>query len=169
MSNPHNNHYDYTKDVPASAAYPEVSFNPPHDSSNFYSKVKKTTIILSVLTIIELFLGLYIYYLHEGVPSYSWVLFLKEVICILTLAKAYYIVAVFMHLGDEIKNFIMVIVVPLLLFIWFIIAFLQEGNAFKEARNKYDKYQLEMTTDAKKYPAPTAEHEPAKGEMHSEH
>lgn len=169
MSNQHNHHYDATKDIPASAAYPEVSFNAHHDDAGFYSKIKKTTWILSILTIIELLLGLYIYILHKGVPSYSWVLFLKGVICIFTLAKAYYIIAVFMHLGDEIKNFIMTIAVPSLLFIWFIIAFLQEGNAYKEARNKYDKYQLEKSTDAKKYPAPVHEHEPAKGEMKAAH
>ena len=40
-----------------------------------------------------------------------------------------------MHLGDEIRNFIMTIVVPLVLFVWFIIAFLADGNSWKELRN----------------------------------
>ncbi|MBW7913810.1 MAG: hypothetical protein H3C54_08990, partial [Taibaiella sp.] len=34
----------------------------------------------------------------------------------------------FMHLGDELKNFIMLILIPLTLFIWFIIAFLMDGD-----------------------------------------
>jgi len=43
---------------------------------------------------------------------------------ILTCAKAFYIIAEFMHLRHEIKNMIMTIAVPACLFIWFIIAFL---------------------------------------------
>jgi cytochrome c oxidase subunit IV len=65
-------------------------------------------------------------------------LFLKGVIVILSLAKAFYIVGVFMHLGDEVKNLIMTIVLPLLLFIWFIAAFLYEGNSWKTLRNTYN-------------------------------
>jgi hypothetical protein len=40
-----------------------------------------------------------------------------------------------MHLGDEIRNFIMTIIVPLVLFVWFIIAFLADGNSWKNLRN----------------------------------
>ena len=46
----------------------------------------------------------------------------------LTVVKAGYIVAVFMHLGDELKNFMITVLVPLVLFVWFIIAFLADGN-----------------------------------------
>jgi cytochrome c oxidase subunit IV len=70
----------------------------------------------------------------------TWVvLFLKGVIIILSLAKAFYIVSIFMHLGDEIKNMIMTIVVPLMLFVWFIGAFLWDGNYYRTSRNRYDK------------------------------
>ena len=68
----------------------------------------------------------------------------KGMVCILTLAKAYYIVSVFMHLGDEIRNMIMTIVVPLLLFVWFIAAFLWDGNEYKNLRNRYDKTKQEQ-------------------------
>ena len=68
-------------------------------------------------------------------------------VCILTLAKAYYIVSVFMHLGDEIRNMIMTIVVPLMLFIWFIAAFLWDGNSYKNLRNKYDQHFHERTIE----------------------
>ena len=67
-------------------------------------------------------------------------------IIILSLAKAYYIVSVFMHLGDEIRNMIMTIVVPLMLFIWFILAFLSDGSSYRHLRNKYDPYYKERTT-----------------------
>ena len=59
----------------------------------------------------------------------------KIVIGALTLLKAYYIVSVFMHLGDEVRNMIMTVTVPLVLFIWFIIAFLFDGNSWKNLRN----------------------------------
>lgn len=112
----------------------------------FRKKVRKTTILLSVITVIELAIGLAIYTIHKGPdPSHLLVLMFKGVVCILTLAKAYYIVSVFMHLGDEIRNMIMTIVVPLLLFIWFIIAFIVDGNSYKNLRNQYDKHFQEST------------------------
>ena len=54
-----------------------------------------------------------------------------------------------MHLGDEIRNMIMTIVVPLMLFIWFIIAFFSDGNSYKNLRNKYDPYYEERTLQEK--------------------
>lgn len=141
------NHYDPTKDISPSAAYPEVVFSHHTDDAEFRKRVKKTTILLSVITIIELLIGLAIYNIHKGEnPSAMLVLFFKGMVCILTLAKAYYIVSVFMHLGDEIRNMIMTIVVPLLLFVWFIIAFIADGNSYKNLRNRYDKHFQETTT-----------------------
>ena len=121
-----------------------------HSDEEFRKRVKKTTILLSIITIIELGIGLAIYNIHKGPdPSHLLVLMFKGVVCILTLAKAYYIVSVFMHLGDEIRNMIMTIVVPLLLFIWFIAAFIADGNSYKNLRNKYDKHFQETTTPKK--------------------
>jgi cytochrome c oxidase subunit IV len=87
--------------------------------------------------------------MHKGgAPNELLVLMFKGMVCILTLAKAYYIVSVFMHLGDEIRNMIMTIVVPLLLFIWFIAAFIWDGNSYKNLRNTYDKHYKESTMPA---------------------
>lgn len=120
------------------------------DDISFRKKVKKTTILLSVITVIELAIGLTIYNIHKGEnPSELLVLMFKGMVCILTLAKAYYIVSVFMHLGDEIRNMIMTIVVPLMLFIWFIIAFIYDGNSYKNLRNKYDLHFKESTMPKK--------------------
>ena len=128
---------------------PEITFEHHTDDAEFKKRVRKTTILLSVITIIELCIGLGIYTIHKGEhPNPTLVLFFKGLVCILTLAKAYYIVSVFMHLGDEIRNMIMTIVVPLLLFIWFIIAFIADGNSYKNLRNKYDKHFQETTTPA---------------------
>jgi hypothetical protein len=64
-----------------------------------------------------------------------------------------------MHLRHEIKNLIMTVAVPATLFIWFLIAFLWDGNSFKELRNRYDRHHLEMSKE--KAPAAEGEHEPA--------
>ena len=47
---------------------------------------------------------------------------------ILTLVKAYYIVAIFMHLGDEVKSLIWSIVLPVMFVIWLIVALIIEGG-----------------------------------------
>ncbi|MEY4637706.1 MAG: hypothetical protein RLZZ446_225, partial [Bacteroidota bacterium] len=51
--------------------------------------------------------------------------------------------------GDEIRNMIMTIVVPLLLFVWFIAAFIWDGNSYKNLRNKYDAHYKESTMPTK--------------------
>lgn len=113
---------------------PEISFAPEHSGST--KRIWKTFWLLSLITIIELGIGLAIYNIHKGEhPNASLVLAFKGMVCILTIAKAYYIVSIFMHLGDEVRNFIMTIIVPLTLFIWFIIAFLWDGNSWKNLRN----------------------------------
>ena len=107
-----------------------------HDDRSQVKRIWKTFWILSVITIIELGIGIAIYMIHKGDdPNHTLVLMFKGLVCILTLAKAFYIVSVFMHLGDEIRNMIMTIVVPLLLFVWFIIAFLWDGNTWKNLKN----------------------------------
>ena len=112
----------------------EVTFH--HEPAQGTKRIWKTFWILLIITIIELALG-FMMYLVPDMPSFL-VLFLKGVIVILSLAKAFYIVGVFMHLGDEIRNMIMTIVVPLMLFIWFIGAFLWDGNSYRTIRNRFD-------------------------------
>jgi hypothetical protein len=63
-----------------------------------------------------------------------------------------------MHLGDEIRNMIMTIVVPLLLFIWFIAAFLWDGNEYRVMRNRYDKTWKEQINKREIRAADTATH-----------
>jgi len=134
----------------SSVVSPEVSFAPEHGSGT--KRIWRTFWLLSAITIIELGIGLAIYNIHKGAnPNATLVLAFKGMVCILTLAKAYYIVSIFMHLGDEIRNMIMTIVVPLCLFIWFITAFLWDGNSWKELRN----------TNAGSHPAKTEQHKPA--------
>ncbi|HMK04493.1 MAG TPA: cytochrome C oxidase subunit IV family protein [Ferruginibacter sp.] len=111
---------------------PEITHAPEHASGT--GRIWKTFWVLSALTAIELGLGYFLYWKHGGL-SYGLTLSTKLLIAALTLAKAYYIVSIFMHLGDEIRNMIMTIIVPLMLFFWFIAAFLWDGNSWKVMRN----------------------------------
>ncbi len=127
---------------------PEISFAPEHTGGT--KRIWRVFWLLSAITVAELALGLSIYTIHKGPsPSASLVLFFKGVVCILTMAKAYYIVSVFMHLGDEIRNMIMTVVVPLMLFVWFLTAFLWDGNSWKTLRN----------TNGGSHPAKTEQHQ----------
>ena len=121
----------------------EVTFQ--HAPSDNVKRIWKTFWVLLIITIIELGLGLTLYALN--LPDDLRRMLIKGTIIILSLAKAYFIVSVFMHLGDEIRNLIMTIVVPLMLFIWFITAFILDGNSYKHLRNKYDKHFMERTIE----------------------
>ena len=91
------------------------------ESKNQVKKIWKIFWILLTITVVEVGFGIMLSHtLPKAVINF---LFLA-----LTILKAGYIVAVFMHLGDEIKSFILSVLIPLVLFVWFIIAFLADGN-----------------------------------------
>ena len=114
-----------------------------NEHSGNKNEVRNVTIILSVLTLVELALG---YIMYKWVSDDGFLrAAIKGTIIILMMAKAFYIVSYFMHLGHEVKNLIMTIVVPLALFIWFIIAFLYEGNSFKNYQERYDPFKKERS------------------------
>jgi len=115
-----------------------------HDDAAAVKEIWKITGYLSVLTIIELLLGFWMMK-FDIITGHSMRLAIKGTIVILMMVKAFYIVAYFMHLKHELKNLIMTIVVPLLLFVWFITAFLYEGNSYKNLRNSYDPYKKSQT------------------------
>jgi cytochrome c oxidase subunit IV len=123
---------------------------PGHGEPSFSTKaIWRTFWILSVITVVELALAI-LYYKTDFLPKH----FLNGIFVIGTLAKAFFIIAEFMHLGHEIKNLILSLAMPALLFVWFIIAFLWDGNSFKNLRNDYDRHHLEQSKT--KTPAPEA-------------
>ena len=123
--------------------------NPVHDNPGGTKEIWRTFWILLGLTIVELVFG----FILIGVESSGLRLLIKGVIIILMMAKAFYIVAYFMHLKSEIRNLIMTIIVPLALLIWAIIAFLYDGSSFRNNRNTYDAYKRDRgnihSTDVK--------------------
>lgn len=91
------------------------------ESKKQIGRIWKVFWILLVVTVVEVVMGMF--FSHSMPRGILNALFL-----ILTMFKAGYIVAVFMHLGDEVKSFITLILIPLVLFVWFIIAFLADGD-----------------------------------------
>lgn len=91
------------------------------ESKKQIGRIWKVFWILLAVTVVEVVMGMFF---SGSMPR----ALLNTIFLVLTLFKAGYIVAVFMHLGDELKNFIMLILIPLTLFIWFIIAFLMDGD-----------------------------------------
>jgi len=128
------------------------------DAHTFDTKaIWRTFRILLYITIFELILAIGYYEMTFSNPHFVKHL-LNGVFIILTLAKAFFIVAEFMHLGHEIRNLIMTIAIPALLFLWFIGAFLWDGNSYKNLRNNYDRNHLEQSKEK----APVKEEHEAK-------
>lgn len=114
-----------------------------HHEPEFSTKpIWRTFWILLGITMVELLLATI--HLKTGFPP-KYVL--NGLYLILTCAKAFYIIAEFMHLRHELKNLIMTIAVPALIFVWFIIAFLWDGASYKELRNRYDRYHYEQSKE----------------------
>lgn len=131
------------------------------------NEVRNVTIILTVLTLIELGLGFLMMKMADGS---SLKLATKITIIVLMLLKAYYIVGYFMHLKHEIRNFIMTIMVPLTLFVWFIIAFLKEGDSYLDLKNRFDpSYKERRKEPAKPHEGHGAETHEMKAEEGAAH
>lgn len=99
------------------------------ESKTQVKKIWNICLLLSVITIAEVILGMF--FSHQMPKALVAFLFLA-----LTLLKAGYIVAVFMHLGDEFRGFLITVMIPLVLFIWFIIAFLADGSFWLRMNNE---------------------------------
>ncbi len=115
--------------------------NAVHEHGEGTKEIWRTFWILLVLTLVELALGYWMIDMAHGALRNT----IKGSIVILMMAKAFYIVAYFMHLKAEIKNLIMTIMVPLCFLLWGIAAFLYDGNSFKRNRLNYDSYKKEVS------------------------
>jgi cytochrome c oxidase subunit IV len=122
-------------------AHTETHTHGHHDEKHSFDTkaIWRTFWILLIITCIELVVGMFI---APRFPHETKIWF-NILYIIFTGAKAFYIIAEFMHLRHEIKNMIMTIAVPALLFLWFIGAFLWDGDSFKNLRNTMDPHHKE--------------------------
>lgn len=107
-----------------------------HHSEEEGKKVRRkiwlVTAILTVITAFEVAVGAMV---HQDSPSW-WMV--KIIFIALTLLKAGYIVLTFMHLGDERKVLKYVILVPYLIFAFYLIFIaITEANAVHHTWSTY--------------------------------
>ena len=98
------------------------------ESKSQIKRIWKIFWILLAITVAEVVIGMF--FSHQMPKALVNFFFLA-----LTILKAGYIVSVFMHLGDEFKGFLVTVLIPLVLFVWFIIAFLADGGFWLHMNN----------------------------------
>lgn len=95
------------------------------DSEGSKKKVKKIwmiTLLLTIVTILEVSVGLWAY--NSGMHSVGLIIYFL----VLTVVKAYYIVKIFMHLGDEKNFFVWLVIGPLAFLLWCCGALIADGD-----------------------------------------
>lgn len=104
-----------------------------HDINDPESKAKvrkiwRVTLLLTIVTIFEVAVGLWLFKIS---PDVSKVAVHIGIICyfvVLTMIKAYYIVKVFMHLGDETRMFGKFVLTPMILIVWLAVVLLTDAT-----------------------------------------
>lgn len=92
--------------------------------------------LLAAVTLVEVFISLLGKgHLVPGLEDIGWlgVIFALLIIA-LSIYKAYFIIYEFMHMGAEVRGLRLTVLMPMLLLVWGVIAFFQEGNSWKERR-----------------------------------
>src|ERR1700749_3897332 len=122
----HNRNVPHNPDVPHE-----------HEGGMTVAHIWRVFWILLIITVIEVVWGMKIS--HHISPKWINAVFFLS----MTILKAGYIVAEFMHLRYEVTNMIRSVLVPLPLFIWFIVAFLADGDSWLNLRNRYAPHDRE--------------------------
>lgn len=105
-----------------------------HDYTSAKKIALRTIIILAIVTVVEVLVAL----TGKGyiIDGYHAPKFIMNTLMIgMSLYKAYLIVFEFMHMKYEARGLMLSVLLPVLLLIWAIIAFLYEGTAWKGNRN----------------------------------
>lgn len=111
------------------------------DHASYEDSVKgvyKGLILLAVVTLVEVAFSLFGKGHILGGDAFldsTWFIYaIGLILIVLSLYKAYFIVYEFMHMGYEVKGLAASVLLPLFLLVWAIIAFFQEGMAWKQNR-----------------------------------
>lgn len=100
-------------------------------SDNMVKLIWRTTLWLSIITIVEIALAIS---LTEFFTENGMLLVLNAFYIIMSLAKAFFIVSVFMHLKFEIKYLAITILIPLTFLLFAVITLLAEGDSWLHMR-----------------------------------
>lgn len=102
-------------DLIVNDSYPVQANHSEEAGAAIRKKIVFVTVLLTLITIVEVGLGIFI---KQGTSFWPVV---KWSFIVMTLIKAGYIVAVFMHLGDERKSLRYTIILPYALFILYLL------------------------------------------------
>ncbi len=95
--------------------------------------VYKGMILLGVITLIEVFIALVGNgHIIEGFHLPKWIMY--PAMILFSLYKAYFIISEFMHMKYENKGLVISAAWPMILIVWAMIAFLNEGGAWHDRR-----------------------------------
>ena len=109
----------------------------------------RTALILTGLTAFEFVIAFtkHLYGDWFGISQGTVTTMVVLLFVILTIFKAFYIIAEFMHLRHEVKRLIIVIGVPFLFIIWLIIGMMVEGGYWGSLARTADATELQVPAD----------------------
>lgn len=108
----------------------------------------KTILILGAVTILEVGFALLAKgHLIEGVHFPTYIIALVMIAG--SIYKAYLVIFEFMHMKYEMPSLAKTVLLPMLLLVWGVVAFFQEGTAWKASRDKIKDKNKQGLEDAK--------------------
>ncbi len=111
--------------------------------------VYKGLVLLAIVTLVEVFFSLLGKgHVIGGLEDIGWLGYVIGFVLIaLSLYKAYYIIYEFMHMRYEVKGLALSVLLPTTLLVWAIIAFFQEGTAWKDRRQQIEEKDKEKVEE----------------------
>ncbi|MEY4905033.1 MAG: hypothetical protein RLZZ292_2848 [Bacteroidota bacterium] len=110
--------------------------------------VTRGLILLGILTIVEVLIALYANgHIWAGHGIVRWIY--APLMIAFSLYKAYFIVYEFMHMRYEVGGMAKSVLLPTLLLVWAVIAFMQEGGAWKRNRQVIKDRNMEQVQPVK--------------------
>lgn len=119
------------------ANHDHIAAHEEHHEGMDAKKIWSVFFVLLALTCLEFLIALGFVH-HWGILQKG--MFVNIIYIVLTLAKAYYIVAYFMHLKFEKSSFIVSTVISFIFIIYFIVLLLTEGNYLLQVFQEHPLY-----------------------------
>ncbi|RMG75000.1 MAG: hypothetical protein D6722_01665 [Bacteroidetes bacterium] len=121
------------------------------DGASARKSIYRTALILTALTALEFTIAGLKHHLSStlGLSEGAAGLMVLVTFVVLTIFKAFYIVAEFMHLKHEVKVLAFTIVLPFLFILWLIIGLVVDGDYWGEQtalQNGFEVEQVQPTT-----------------------
>jgi cytochrome c oxidase subunit IV len=125
--------------------------------------VFKGLMLLGVITIVEVLFALFAKgHIIPSVtfgkdPGFGHALYMIAMIAA-SAYKAYFIIFFFMHMGSEVRGMMLSVLMPMLLLVWAIIAFFNEGGSWgarRELIKEKNEQVVPSTTQKQGYILPT--------------